>query len=685
MRTSLIQRARIFRKIRLLNANPSRFAAALILAASVITAGCAASAKNKIFFGKTDPPRDNVIRYVSGSEPESIDPQIPTGQNEARILMALYEGLAEYDPKTGEPIPALAERWEVNKDSSEFVFHLRRNGRFSNGDPITARDFVYTIRRGLNPEVAARYASLAHPIKYAEAYNSGGLFVFDPDSKTFLLEKDFAEDKPQPAPGAKESSPAPRTPPLPLSSQPSESVAAEYPPIPEDKTPDADTPFHQFMHSPTRLVVPGDEKKRNRALDTNPKLKAAVAGKKLVPVEAKDVGIEAVDDYTLRISLVRPAPYFIGVMPHHFFRVLHQKTIEQFGNTWTDPKNIVTSGPFKMEAWRPYDRIIVTRDRMNWDAQNVRLDGIVFYMLQDIPTMLNLYKAGELDAMYNHTVPASWLEVMAPMKDFMDAPEAAIDYYRFNTTKGPTRDVRVRKALNMALDKKGLAEWRHVKPLAALTPQGIFPGYPQPRGDPFDPEKAKRLLAEAGYRDAAGNFDPAKFSAAEVELITNPDGSNIPYSEFVQALWKQSLGITIQIRIMEGKTFFAEVAKLDYKGISRTGWSADYMDPFTFLDLFSTPTGNNGTGWWDPKYVELLDQANRTINHQRRYELLAQAEQLLLDAQPVIPLVVGTTRWMKKPYVKGMYPNPITLHSWKSVYIERDPAKWDYGVPSMAE
>jgi len=337
-----------------------------------------------------------------------------------------------------------------------------------------------------------------------------------------------------------------------------------------------------------------------------------------------------------------------------------------------------------MEAWKPYDRIIVARDPMNWDAQNVHLDRIIFYMLTDLPTMLNLYKAGELDATYNHTVPPAWLESMSNMNDFIDAAETATDYYRFNTTKGPTSDVRVRKALNMALDKQALANWRHVQPLTAVTPQGVFQGYPQPKGDPFDPEKAKRLLAEAGYRDAAGNFDPAKFSAAGVELITNSDGSNIPYAEFNQALWKQSLGVTIQIRVMEAKTFFAEVAKLDYKGMSRTGWGADYMDPFTFLDLYSTPTGNNGTGWWDPRYVELLDEANRTIDHQRRYEILAQAEQMVLDAQPIIPLVVGTTRWMKKPYVKGMYPNPLTLHSWKWVYIERDPATWDYGVPNMA-
>ena len=541
--------------------------------------------------------------------------------------------------RPGAPIPALAETWEVNKDSSEFVFHLRRDGRFSNGDPITARDFVYTIRRGLTPELGSRSASMAYPIRYAEAFNSGGVFVFDPNSKTYLLEKDFAE-------------------------------AAGQSAAPAD---------------PTRVALSGDGKKRQKELDANPKLKSAVDGKQFVPVTAEDVGVAAIDDYTLRISLMKPAPFFVSMMPHPFFRVVHQKTIDRSGNAWTDAANIVTSGPFKLEAWNHYDRINVARDPMYWDAKSVKLDAIVFYLLQDNTTMMNLYKAGELDATYNHTVPAAWLDMITPMKDFMDAPEAAIDFYLFNTTRGPTSDVRVRKALNMSIDKKALANWRHVKPLTAMTPDGIFPGYPQPKGDEFDPRKAKQLLAEAGYHDAAGNFDPQKFSASEVELITNPDANNLSYAEFILAQWKQNLGATITFRVMEGKTYFAAQAKLDYKGVSRYGWGADYMDPFAFLGLFYTPGGNNATGWWDPKYVALLDEANRTVDHQKRYELLAEAEKLLLDVQPVIPLTAGSTRWMKKPYVKGMYPNAMALHPWKWIYIERDTAKWDYGMPKMTE
>jgi len=638
-----------------------------VLSACLLVVGCTASANNETFFGKTDPPRENVLRYVSGSEPESLDPQIPIGQNEARISMALFEGLAEYDPKSSQPIPALAESWEVNKDWSEVLFHLRRDGRFSNGDRITARDFVYTIQRGMTPSVGARYASLAYPIKYAQAFNEGAVFVFDPNTKNYLLERDFADDN--------------STNPVALSSQP-DVISSEYA---NGNASLANTALHQTMHAPLRLVLPGKDKKRNDLLDKNPKLKAAVAGKQLVPVKADDVGVEAPDDYTLRISLMQPTPYFISMMPHQFFRALHQKTIEKFGSAWTDADKIVTSGPFKLDSWRHYDRIVVVRDPQYWDTAHVHLDKIVFYLLADNVTMLSLYKAGELDVTYNHTVPATWLEVIGHRKDFMDAPEAAIDFYNFNTTAGPTRDVRVRKALNMSLDKKALADWRHVAPLTAMTPNGIFPGYPQPKGDPFDPEQAKKLLAEAGYKDANGNFDPKKFEASEIEMIMNPDANNLPYAEFIQAQWKQNLGATISMRVMENKTFTTAQTNLEYKGISRTGWSADYMDPFTFLSIFYTPKGTNATGWWDPKYVALLDQANRTTDHLERYKLLAQAEQLLLDAQPVIPLTVGTTRLMKKPYVKGVYPNAATLIPWKYAYIERDPSKWDYGMPDMSE
>src|SRR3989442_1654387 len=261
----------------------ARIVLVFLLALTVIAAGCVASAGSGEFFGKVEPPARNVLRYITGDEPESLDPQKSTGQPEARIFMALYEGLVEYDPKTLDPIPAIAERWDENNDSSEFVFHLRRNARWSNGDPINASDVVYSFRRALNPETRARGAALAYYIKYAQSFNSGDVFVRDPQSNTFLLEKDFSESTTQP----------------PLSEQPV-TAAGEYKPTAQEKTPDKDTKFHQLMHSPARLTLPGDEKARNKIVAKDAKLQAAVAGKEFVKVSAEDIGVEAVDDYTVR-------------------------------------------------------------------------------------------------------------------------------------------------------------------------------------------------------------------------------------------------------------------------------------------------------------------------------------------------------------------------------------------------
>src|SRR5215470_12015736 len=173
----------------------------LVLLASLAfsTYSCSVASSNEEFFGTTTPPTRNIFRYVTGDEPASLDPAISNGQPEARIYMALYEGLVEYNPKTLAPEPALAERWDINNDSSEFTFHLRTTGRWSNGDPIDANDFVYSFRRAVSPELASRNAYLAYYIKYSQAYNEKAVFVRDPKSGQFLLRKDFEEsESPEP-------------------------------------------------------------------------------------------------------------------------------------------------------------------------------------------------------------------------------------------------------------------------------------------------------------------------------------------------------------------------------------------------------------------------------------------------------------------------------------------------------
>jgi oligopeptide transport system substrate-binding protein len=642
----------------------------LLASLAVSTYSCTVASSNEEFFGTTTPPARNIFRYVTGDEPASLDPAVSNGQPEARIYMALYEGLVEYNPKTLEPEPALAERWHINNDSSEFTFYLRTNGRWSNGDPIDANDFVYSFRRALNKKTASRNAYLASYLKYAQAYNEQQVFVRDPQTGKFLLARDFQEDPPAES----------------IGNSPLDPAKSEYLPDPNQTTPDPDTPFHHQMHAPVRLTLPGDEKSRAKVIAVNPKLKAALNGKEFVPVQGEDIGVEAVNKYTVRIYLMQQAPFFLGLLAHQVFRLVPQKVVDQWGDQWTQPEHIVTCGPFKLKSWVPYDQIVLERDPMYWDAQTVKLDELRFYPILDNATVMNLYKVGELDAVYNRAVPTPWLHVLRQKKDYMDKAEAAIDYLIMNTTKPPLTDPKVRKAFNLSIDKQAYANWRQiVKPLTAFMPEGMFADYPQPKGASFDPAEGRRLLGEAGYpviQNSDGTYSCPKFPVDQVEFIYNTQAANKSVAEWMQAQWKQNLGITVPLRNMEWKTFLDARAKLEYKGFARGAYGADYMDPFTFLTVFYT-ADESGTGWLDPKYVAMLDEANRTLDHKKRYELLAKAEAYMLDNQPIIPLDTPSVNWMKKPYVKGMYPNPGSLFAWKYIYIERDPAKWDYGTPSL--
>lgn len=602
---------RFYRKI-------SRFALYFFTAAIVVS--CAIPNENETYFGKVVPPRENVMRYVSGPEPESFDPQIGTGQVEQRIYVALYEGLVEYDPQTLEPVPAIAERWEPNADSTEYTFYLRKNAKWSNGEPITAQDFVYTMRRGLDPKFASRAAGQAYYIKNAQAFNENAAFVQDANG-AFLMD--------------------------------------------------------ETSISPARLTVPQGEKQKAAFLKANPKIESLLEGKTLVPVKGEDIGVEAVDDFTVKISLTQPLPFFVKILPYNFFRFVPEKAIAEHGESWTLPENIVASGAFTLTKWSPYDEIVVKKNPFYWDAENVKLDEIKFYPIEDQATVMNLYKAGEIDATYNRSVPRSWLGFMQKKLDHQDKLEASIEYYLVNTTKPPMNDARVRKAFELALDKSVItATRRNSKPLSTLIPLDVFAGYPSVQQVEFNPEKAKQLLAEAGYKDDAGNYDANKFPINEIAITFNTSDGNKFTAEIIQSQWKRNLGLTVPLKNMETKTFIGVITKLEYKGFARFGYSSDYMDPYSLLSVFAAGGGDNGTGWKDERFEKIVDEANRTLDATKRNQMLAEAEKLFLSEQPIIPLTTSSTNWLKKPYVKGMYANPLTLHPWKYVYLERDSSKW---------
>ncbi|MGE3465599.1 MAG: peptide ABC transporter substrate-binding protein [Pyrinomonadaceae bacterium] len=644
--------------------------ALLFIAASIgAIAGCGVSGEEK-YFGVTKLPKDNVFRYVSGSEPETLDPQISSGQPEARVYMALYEGLVEYHPKDLQPIPALAKSWETSPNVDEFIFHLRDNAKWSDGTPITADDIVYSFRRAFSPETISSSTELGFFIQYAEAFKTGQVFVRKGD--TYLLAKDHGGPEPR--------------------------ADASFGP---------ETEFGKFLHSPLRLTLPGDEKERSAAIDKDPALKAAIAGAEFVPVTAEHLGIEAVDKYTIRLRLRQPAPFFLGLLAHQFFKVVPKHVIEKFGAEWTREENIVTCGPFRIKDIRPYDVYVLERDPNYWDAANVHLDGIEFYPIEENFTILNLYKAGSIDAFLNHTVVTSWIdEVRKYEAEYMNFPEGATAYYSMNMTKPPFDDIEVRRAFAMAVDRVALSNFRKVtKPLYAITPDGIFPEYDKARAkvseevrqergvspeewaryNKFDAEAARKTLTEAGFpvEKNGDSYSCPTFPTDSVSLIFNTNENNRAIAEFVQAQWKQNLGVTVPLKSQEFKTFLKDRHEVTYTGFAQSLWSGDYMDPYTFLGLHYGYPNNGDAGFKDPKYDQMLDEANAELDPQLRYEKLARAEFYILDKVPAVTLTTNATNWMKKPYVKGMYPNPGTLMPWKFVYIERDPAKWETNVENI--
>ena len=201
----------------------------------------------------------------------------------------------------------------------------------------------------------------------------------------------------------------------------------------------------------------------------------------------------------------------------------------------------------------------------------------------------------------------------------------------------------------------------------------------------FDAEQARKTLTEAGFpvQASGSGFACPTFPTDTVSAMFNTNENNRAIAEFLQAQWKQNLGITVPLKSQEFKTFLKDRHEVNYVGLAQSLWSGDYMDPYTFLGLHYGYPNNGDSGFNDPKYNKMLDDANAELDTAKRYEMLARAEFYLMEQQPSIPLTINATNWMKKPYVKGMYPNPGTLLPWKFVYIEPDPAKWDTNVDTI--
>jgi oligopeptide transport system substrate-binding protein len=510
------------------------------------------------FFGKTSPPGQQVIYINNGTEPRTLDPNKTASVQDGNIIQNLFESLTVYDSKTLEPRPGMAERWEAQNDARRWIFYLRKDARWSDGQPVTAHDFTYAWQRAIAPDTACPYSYLLYYIKNGEA----------------------------------------------------------------------------------------------------------IAGGKM---DKSSLGVRALDDYTLEVEMEKPTAFFVQMTSAIVFSPLPRWVIEKGEKTWTKVGNLVNNGPFLLSEYKPYDRIVIVKNPNYWDAGNVHLEKAVFFPVTDQGTNLNLYKAGEIDVMVTGLVPQAFTKAVIEKRDFIRGPALQTFYFSLNVKRKPLDDNRIRRALNLAINKKLLVETlyagRGIVPAYNFTPPGM-PGYIPKDDQGFNPEEARRLLAEAGFPDGKG------FPKITVYFPTHAGNKRLV--EAIQQLWRESLNITVELQNEEFQTYMARTEKREFD-ICYDGWNGDYIDPTTFLDLFTTDNPANHPGWVSPRYKELIGTANSELDQVRRMALLGEAEALMLSDAPIIPIYHVAVNYMKKPYVMGWEHNLLDQHPLKFVWID---TKW---------
>ena len=502
-----------------------------------------------------------ILHLGNGAEPMGLDPQIVTGVPEHHIISALIEGLVTENKKNLNPEPGTAERWETSEDGLVWKFHLREDAKWSNGDPVTANDFVESYQRMLTPSLGSQYAYMLHVVKNAEAYNSGKL-------------KDFSQ-----------------------------------------------------------------------------------------------VGFKAINDKQLNITLKAPTPYFLSLLNHYSWFPVHIPSIKKHGgidkpdNRWTLPGNFVGNGPFILDKWEINKVIVVKKSSTYWDRKTVKLEEIHFHPISDVEVEERAFRSGQIHV--SNTIPLNKIEVYRKK----DAEKLRIDtylgtyFYRLNTKRKPLDDKRVRMALALAVDRESIVRnihYRTVKVAGNITPPGTG-GYTY-QGSPlkYDPDKARQLLAEAGFPGGQG--------FPKLSVLYNSSEQHRRMAEVIQQMWKKNLGIEIELANEEWKVYLKTSQEMDYD-ISRAGWIGDYPDANTFLDMWLTDGGNNYTGFSLVEYDKLIADAANAPSVEARLALFQKAEGLLMEEMPILPIYFYTARYLIDPQVREWHPTILNHHPYKHVYL----------------
>jgi oligopeptide transport system substrate-binding protein len=493
-----------------------------------------------------------VLYRGNDTDPATLDHHRTSTVAEANLLRDLYEGLVSPDP-AGEVLPAVAESWDISEDGITYTFHLRPDAKWSNGDPVTAGDFLFAFRRIMDPATAAGYASVLFDIQNAEDIAGG--------------------NKPM-----------------------------------------------------------------------------------------EELGVTAPDDHTLVITLRNPTPYFLELLTHQTGKPLHQASVEEFGDQFTRPGNMVTNGAYMLESFTPNDRIVMQKNPHFWDAENVAIDTINWVPFEDRSACLRRFEAGEVHICSD--VPA---EQMTYMKETLPdnlriAPYLGTYYLPVKVAKEKVADPRVRQAISMVIDRDFIANevWQGTMlPAYSLVPPGISnyvenpPRLPYAEDDLLDREDAAiALLEEAGV-------DPATL---QIELRYN-SSENHKNTMASIADMLSNIGITATLTEMEGTGYFNYLREGGDFDIVRAGWIGDYNDPQNFLFLNESGVSFNYPGWSNEDYDAKMRAAAETTDLAARAAILAEAEAIYIAEIPSIPILFYSSRALVSDKLTGWEDNILDNHA----------------------
>ncbi|MBW4699491.1 MAG: peptide ABC transporter substrate-binding protein [Aphanocapsa lilacina HA4352-LM1] len=417
---------------------------------------------------------------------------------------------------------------------------------------------------------------------------------------------------------------------------------------------------HDFVYSWRRLVDP--QRASPYVFAAYPIQNArAIAEGRLPPGR---LAVRALDDFTVQVDLEQPTLILPKLLSAWAFVALPSHVIERRGERWAKPEHLVASGPFRLAGHVPYDQIVLAKNPLYWDRDRVRLEAVYLLPVAEQAQNANLYRSGELDVVRNTYLPKPLIRALRRRKDFLAGTYFATRYFNFNLARPPFGDVRVRRALSLAIDREAIAR----KFLGGETPAygvvpPIVPGYPAPRANRPDPEGARRLLAAAGFPGGRG------FPRFTVSLLDYDSSGTL--AQAVQQMWKRELGIDVDLQSEEAQTYQARAERRDFDVLAG-GWIGDYVDPAAFLDLYLNDNPNNRSGWVDPEFSRRLDLAAAQADAPGRLKRLADAEAYLLEQVPVIPLSHANSEVLKKPWVQGWHPDPLGQHLFKYVWIDRE-------------